>query len=220
MSAEWLTARDVAERLKISRSAAFALMRKLPRLKLGRVTRVSEADLAAHLSANMLPPRPSITASRAEQERRSGASTAALVAHERATAKRAKSAGGASAPAVPRIKHTRARVSLPRPVSRNDPPPIRQTRQPVKLPFPVSAPPALHPEPVDYAKLQAERAAAREAAIRRLESTPASKLTGKERTAMRRLLGYEDQVRYGLRKESPRYAVASSVRDAKGPHRG
>lgn len=54
-TAVWLTAREVAERLKISRSAAFELVRKLPRLKMGRVLRVSEEVLDRYLLEHVVP---------------------------------------------------------------------------------------------------------------------------------------------------------------------
>lgn len=43
----YLTAEDVAERLRVSRARAYELMRELPRLVVGRCVRVSEKALLA-----------------------------------------------------------------------------------------------------------------------------------------------------------------------------
>jgi excisionase family DNA binding protein len=52
---EWLTVHDVARQLKISRSAAYTLLRQLPKLRMGRITRVKQSALDAYLAARMVP---------------------------------------------------------------------------------------------------------------------------------------------------------------------
>jgi len=62
MSIHLLKARDLAERLSISRSQAFCLMRngEIPTVKFGKLVRVREEDLENFIRANLtgkdLPP--------------------------------------------------------------------------------------------------------------------------------------------------------------------
>jgi hypothetical protein len=116
----WLTAADIAERLKISRSSAFTLMRKLPRLKVGRITRVSEAELATYIAANLVPGRPGRTAIELERERDRQAPEWALQDVERLAARtkvrptRPRRSGPlALPPDVPKVRLTRPRVRKP-----------------------------------------------------------------------------------------------------------
>jgi hypothetical protein len=126
---DWLTARDIAERLQISRSAAFGLMRKLPRLKMGRITRVSEQVLERYLTQHMKPGN-GADVEPAESERRR---TVELEQLNRNGTARKRSLPNAP----PRIPLTRPRETV------DDPPPrpkIRHTRQPPLLPVPEAPP--------------------------------------------------------------------------------
>lgn len=154
--ATWLTARDVQDRLKIRRSAAYALIRKLPRLKVGKILRVRAADLEAFVASNMLPGAPGPTALQAERERARRDAELKLLLHASAEArKRNRAKTTQTSEAQPKIritqqrrsgplapsphaevvaslsKPTRPRVSAPEPAL----PPIRLTRQPAKLPY-------------------------------------------------------------------------------------
>lgn len=52
----YLTAEDLARRLRVSRARAYELMRELPRLVLGRNVRVSETALLAWEQRHTRPP--------------------------------------------------------------------------------------------------------------------------------------------------------------------
>jgi excisionase family DNA binding protein len=124
----WLTPKEVAERLKISRSAAYALIRKLPRLKMGQIVRVSEEALDEYLQSKMQPPRQDTTL-----EARLRSANALLRSYEAAD-RASKPKHLPSGTASRRVPLTRRREVLEEPAR----PPIRRTRQPPKLT--VSAP--------------------------------------------------------------------------------
>jgi hypothetical protein len=51
----FLSADDIAGRLGVGRSTAYALMRQMPRFRTGRVTRVLERDFAAWVEERVIP---------------------------------------------------------------------------------------------------------------------------------------------------------------------
>jgi hypothetical protein len=123
---EWLSAHDVAERLRVSLSSARAVMRRLPRLKLGRISRVRAEDLEALLAANVRQPR-QLDNTLESQLRSAMALVRSYEAAERAQRRSTPTLSSGAAPS--RIRATRPREAAP------EPPPIRHTRQPPKLPL-------------------------------------------------------------------------------------
>jgi excisionase family DNA binding protein len=136
---QWLSAKDIAARLSVSRTTAFELLRRLPHVRIGRIIRVSDTDFAAFLAASMRQPRQR-DSTLETQLRSANALLRSYEAEARANrqsgpqpASKPRSSKPATATEPPKIRLTRQPPVLPFP----DPPsPIRVTREPRKLPFP------------------------------------------------------------------------------------
>src|SRR5690349_14869626 len=112
----YLKAAEVMRELTVSKSSAYALIRRMPHVKDGRILRVKRTDFEAWLKAQTRPEVPPLRRQTTKQ-------FLIRLALERQRK-------GLSEP--PRIRPTRPRETLPFEPERG---PIRLTRQPVKLPF-------------------------------------------------------------------------------------
>lgn len=56
MPSRYMTVQEIAAELRISRSAAYELSKKLVRLKVGRIVRVSRASFEAFIAAHEVEP--------------------------------------------------------------------------------------------------------------------------------------------------------------------